>query len=177
MSIYRILKNRVPAKSLDDVDIPDSSWKPDFNVADRYQNFANELMRVTLLVMVGYGFLIKEIVGNTKYKSTELMFPCLCVGGFFLAVSLCLVLAHRFFSTDCLYYQVIIMRSLKRLESDNWTSTEKQAERGYIKESRQNQIKYSRKCFHILMCSTASFALGIIFVFTTFILAIHGIML
>ncbi len=61
MDMLKNIKLRPAAKTMSDVEVPDASWKPDFDFADRYQSFANELMRIALLGIAGHGFLIKEV--------------------------------------------------------------------------------------------------------------------
>jgi hypothetical protein len=170
MRVPNQIKNRVPARSLSDVEIPDSSWKPDFDIADRYQNFANELMRISLLGIAGYGFLIKEVV-----MADDKFFPMigeigkhLWIGALFLAACLSLVLVHRFLSTDCLYYQSVIMRSLKRLENQHWNETEKESERLCLDEARGIQKSKSKTSHYVLIGASVCFAIGFIYLLVVF---------
>ena len=99
MDIIESVRLRTPAKSLSDVEIPDSSWKPDFDIVDRYQSFASELMRIALLGIAVYGFLLKEVYMREKnpLPMTEEIANCLWIGSVSLGISLAQVLTHRFY--------------------------------------------------------------------------------
>jgi hypothetical protein len=175
--MWKNIRSRQPAKHLSDVDIPDASWKPDFDITDRYQSYANELMRLSILGIAGYGFLIKEIymspnrhIFNLRNQENYLLF-----GAIFLGLSLSFVLAHRFYSTQCLYYQIVIMRSLKRLGNHHWTDEEKKTEEHFLKKFRKTQTKLSLISHYIIYCSAIFFALGFLFVFIVFYGAIRSI--
>jgi hypothetical protein len=164
------IKARAAAKLLSDVEIPDSSWKPDFDLADRYQTFANELMRIALLGIAGYGFLIKEVYMKDPkfYPMLGITRDYLWLGSIALGISLCLVLTHRFLSTACLYYQVLIMRSLKRLDNTHWSVEEKEAERSFLTDARNIQRKNSRTSHFVLVSAAVFFAVGFLFVIIVF---------
>jgi hypothetical protein len=170
MRVYNSVKNRAAAKSLLDVEIEDNTWKPDFDLADRYQSFANELMRIALLGIAGYGFLIKEIcMKNDKYIFMLANFRLhICIGVVFLIIALALILSHRFLSTSCLYRQILIMRSLKRLENGNWNEEEKSIERKFLAETREGQRKVSYNSDIILKFACVFFSLGFLFVVIVF---------
>jgi hypothetical protein len=170
MGIYNNVKNRLAAKALSDVEIQDSTWKPDFDLVDRYQSFANELMRIALLGIAGYGFLIKEIcLKNDKYMPMLADFKYhICIGIIFLILSLALILTHRFLSTSCLYRQILIMRSLKRLENGNWSEEEKKDERLFLKTTREGQRKASYRSDITLKIASVFFGLGFVFVLIVF---------
>ena len=178
MKMLYNLRTRPGARFLTDVDIPEESWKPDFDIVDRYQNFANELMRISLLGIAGYGFLIKEIcMKDPKYFTifSGLADP-VWSGAICLCISLVLVLAHRFFSTSCLFYQILIMRSLKRLNNPHWTENEKELENKFLKGARVTQRIKSRTSHFILISASVFFSIGLIsvvIVFFKFFSAIH----
>lgn len=167
MNITNTVNLRTGAKSLKDVEIPDASWKPDFDLADRYQCFANELMRIALLGIAGYGFLIKELCGKGNRMESGLA-NCLWIGAVCLCLSLTLVLAHRFLSTSCLYCQILIMRSLKRLDNSHWTEVEKDNERKFLDNTRNAQKKKSKFSHFVLVSAATFFATGFIFVIAVF---------
>jgi hypothetical protein len=168
--MWKNIRGRTPAKLLSDVEIPDSCWKPDFDVVDRYQSFANELMRISLLGIAGYGFLIKEVAMRDSLLLHMLAdFKIyLVLGAGCLVLSLSFVLAHRFYSTCCLYNQIMIMRSLKRQENSNWSVEEKKQEDQHIKIFRKSQIKDAIASRIILVSASVLFALGFMFVIIVF---------
>lgn len=161
---------RSAARSLKDVDIPESSWKADFEIIDRYQNFGNELMRLALLGITGYGFLIHELcIKRIEYQPIlEKASLWVFLGVLFLVVSIVLVLMYRFFSSKCLFCQVQIMRSLKRNENEHWSDFEKEQEAIFLKDIRVEQQVNSKLSDKILKGAAVAFGLGFIFVLLVF---------
>jgi hypothetical protein len=175
MRLFDAVKHRPPAKSLGDMDVPDTVWKQDFDIADRYQGYANELMRIALLGIAVYGFLIREmLIDKNELCQTLLNRNKILVsaGAISLGLSLIVVLAHRFLSTACLYHQVLIVRSLKRLSSSDWNEEEKKKEEKFLGQTRkvqQTKNWYARK---VLACAAILFGLGFIFFISLFIRAL-----
>ncbi|MFM9948404.1 MAG: hypothetical protein ACKV1O_10740 [Saprospiraceae bacterium] len=170
MKIIREIKKRTGARKLLDVEIPDSSWKPDFDIVDRYQSIANEMMRISLLGIAGYGFLIKEICMKDPkfYSLLHVLKSTVGIGSVCLLVCLAFSLAHRFFSTSCLYYQVQIMRGLKRLANNHWSEDEKAEELKFIGNVRRKQQEISNASHLILIVTSISFVLGFLFIILSF---------
>jgi hypothetical protein len=165
MKLLKAVRLRKPAKTLADLDVPDTVWKQDFDLADRYQDFANELLRIGLLGIGAYGFLIKRMLEGSALCKALLQENkvFMSIGASSLGLSLVLVLAHRFFSTACLYHQVLIVRSLKRLSNDDWTGEEKEREQTFLKQTRHEQFKKAMISRTILKGATVFFAGGFIF--------------
>jgi hypothetical protein len=169
MDVLKNVKLRQAAKSISDVDTPDASWKSDVDIVDRYQSFASELMRISLIGIAVYGFVIEKM--HSQEESIEAVVPMLTKhiwGADFLSVSLVLILAHRFLSSTCLYYQLLIMRSLKRLENAHWSLEEKNGEEVFLKGVRDAQRVKSRISHVVLMAASVHFALGVITIFHMF---------
>ena len=169
--LLKEVKNRPAARFLNDVEIPADAWKPDFDLADRYQGFANELMRIALLGIGGYGFLIKEIISKNKPLCSFIKdsYVYLCIGAISLGICLVFVLAHRFYSTFCLYYQLLIVRSLKRFENSHWSDVEKEKERLFLKDTRDTQRQEAYLSRRILIGASVFFAIGFLFVVVVFV--------
>lgn len=170
LKINKDIKKRQGAKMLEDVNIPDASWKADFDIVDRYQSFANEMMRISLLGIAAYGFLIKEICMKDPkfYSLLQILRSSVGAGITCLFISLVFSLAHRFLSTDCLYYQVQIMRGLKRLENSHWTDLEKKEECIFIEKCRSKQRNISNLSQYILLITSIGFVLGFVFIIISF---------
>lgn len=143
----RLLSERPGAKGLSDVLLDEGIYKADFEIADRYTGFSDKVITFSLAGIAGYGFLISEIVMNLE-KGESLIFQLkpghlwiAAIGIVFLGVSLGLSLFHRFKCTSCLYDQILISRSLLRLQDINqhWTEEEKEHEREVLKAVRKCQ--------------------------------------
>ena len=164
---------RIPAKTLADIQLGDDSFKADFEITDKYQSFSAELLRLSLLGIAGYGFLLSQIA--VKNAAPSEFFIALAnhalllgVGVFCLGLAAGTALAHRFFSTDCLTHQVTILRLLKRAENDCWTEEEKAADQNRLERERVDQLKDLKRCKLLLMASAALLLVGAIAVAYTF---------
>ena len=71
-------------RSLTEVPVEEESYKADLEVTDRYQNFSTELLRVSLLGIGVFGFLLKEVILNEKV-SANYLHPFLSSRGWFVA--------------------------------------------------------------------------------------------
>ena len=170
MKINKDINKRQGAKKLNDVDIPEASWKADFDIVERYQSFSNEMMRISLLGIAGYGFLIKEIcMKDSKfYSMLQILKSSFGIGIICLLVTLIFSLAHRFTSTACLYHQIQIMRGLKRLENLHWSEEEKKDELLFIENCRKRQREISNYSHYILITASVGFVLGFLFIIISF---------
>lgn len=176
MRLFKAVKLRKPAKQLADLDVPDTVWKQDFDLADRYQAFANELMRIGLLGIGAYGFLIRQMLEGSDLCKTLLRENkfYMSTGAICLGFSLMLVLAHRFFSTACLYLQVLIVRSLKRISNDDWTEEEKVQEQKFLTQTRNEQRRRAIIARSLLKGAAALFGGGFFFFIIVFVRALFS---
>ncbi|MFL6260062.1 MAG: hypothetical protein ACJ76Y_10145 [Thermoanaerobaculia bacterium] len=152
--------DRIPARSLSDIDLPESLFKADFELTDRYQAFSTELVRLALLGIAGYGFLISEVLvkseGGTSNLSRLAEHPkSLGLGVVLLGLSAALALAHRFFSTGCLARQIKILRTLKRAGNPQWTEQERELDQVLLKKEREDQIRILHICNRVLLTAAA----------------------
>jgi len=172
MGLLKEIKNWKPAKLLNDLDVPETIWRPDFDIVDRYQGFAGELMRISLLGIGGVGYLIKELLTDKNGICEQLIKGNkLYVGGG--AITLCLsvvpVLFHRFYSTYCLYYLLLIIRSLKRLDNLHWSGEQKVAENEFLTRTRNIQRDKELFSRRLLIDAAICFGAGFIFVVIVFL--------
>lgn len=108
----------LPEKYLSEIAIPKDVYDIDLVVLDRYQGFSAELLRLALLGLAGYGFLIGNIVFKMQTKDGSLPYlnafidswPLLAIGALSLALAAMMALGHRYFSTDALTHQVRRLR-------------------------------------------------------------------
>ena len=97
------------------ISIDENTYKADLAVVDRYQAFSAELLRLSLLGITGYGFLLSQIVfkGNEStlfLHSLSNYREVLGIGVFVLGLSSASALGHRYFSTDCITHYVRLLR-------------------------------------------------------------------
>jgi hypothetical protein len=86
--------------------IDEKSYKVDLELQDRYTAYSAEILRLALLGIAGYGFLLKDIVLGTHAPATFVqrahdIWLFLAVGAISLCISAILALQHRVCSTDC----------------------------------------------------------------------------
>lgn len=99
-------------------------YEADLAVVDKYQSFSAELLRLSLLGIAGYGFLIANIVLKTASPTQESVFLqqfsergsvwALIVGSASLGFAAVTALGHRYFATDCVTHFVRRVRATKR---------------------------------------------------------------
>ncbi|WP_437989883.1 hypothetical protein [Sorangium sp. So ce145] len=91
----------------------EESFKPDFDLLDRYQQFSAELLRIALLGIALLGFFIEKVAGANYYSasSRSVLLILTALTSISCLVSAAGALAHRYFSTDGIFYHV---RSLRR---------------------------------------------------------------
>ena len=95
-------------------------YEADLQVVDRYQSFSSELLRLSLLGITGYGFLIANIVLKATKNPEQYMLlgpwtvSALIIGAVALGLCAATALGHRYFSTDCITHFVRRLRATKR---------------------------------------------------------------
>jgi hypothetical protein len=104
--------------------VPEEVYKVDLAVLDRYQSFSSELLRLSLLGIAGYGFLLTNVVFKAQ-ANTGTVTPAapsyvldyvLPLGVVVFALSAMSALGHRYFSTDCIAHYVRRIRLLIKQE-------------------------------------------------------------
>jgi|SRR5688572_12324572 len=109
-------------RSLATYSLDEDEYNVDFALMERYQAFSTELLRLCLVLLAAYGFLIKEVLFaehpqqqlQSAFKSAEL---ALLVGTASIGLAATAALAHRYFSTDGAGHQIAYLR-LCAMEKD-----------------------------------------------------------
>lgn len=160
-----LLKDRPPARDLSDVTLDEDVYKPDFQIGEKYSSYSSEIIRLSLVGIAGYGFIISNILmktlelGNKPGETIHKMslptsnFVISVAGVAFFGISLGLSLYHRFRITSCLYDQILISRSLLRLKNSHWSEAEKEKEKEVLAKVRECQRVESRRYENILFWS------------------------
>jgi len=112
-------------KYLGGLELKEDIYKVDLAILDRYQSFSSELLRLSLLGIAGYGFLIANTVlkpptGSGGFALTVphyVLAYLLPAGAILLALSAMTALGHRYFSTDCITHYVRRIRVIKRKDN------------------------------------------------------------
>lgn len=155
------------------ISIDEDTYKVDLAVVDRYQAFSAELLRLSLLGITGYGFLLSQIV----FKGSESVLFLhslsnyrwlLGLGVLVLGLSSAFALGHRYFSTDCITHYVRLLRLQKQYselgENDPQVVRLEEAI-DYESKSLRRDLK---RCKWLLVFSSILLFLGVIAITVTF---------
>jgi hypothetical protein len=159
-------------------------YEADLAVVDRYQSFSAELLRLSLLGIAGYGFLIVNVVLKTpsptppgvglQHFSESGSVWALIVGATALGLAAATSLGHRYFATDCVTHFVRRVRAMKRRaalpEGDNERTT-------LIEIVRQEQRSLERDvgvCRWLLIGSSLFLVTGAVCVALSFAFTLFG---
>ena len=146
--------------------VPEDEYKVDLELLDRYQAYSAELLRLSLLGIAGYGFLIKEVLLTDK--AGKLPFQArliesgwlLIIGVVMLGASAATALAHRNLSTDACACIIAFLRM---------TNSKRPASPVLINRERKtihSELKWSGR---FLEASAWFLALGALCVVATFV--------
>jgi hypothetical protein len=114
----------VPSKSIEDIKLPEDAYEADFELSERYQNFAKEIVRFALLGIAGYGFLVEKVIGPEHLAEVAggITLTLTVVGLISLVSSAGFGLYCGQLNEACLRMQVSILRLLQRRHADRWTN-------------------------------------------------------
>jgi hypothetical protein len=157
------------------IEIPESTFKNDLEITDRYQSFSAELLRLSLLGITAIGALVTTILlketpeGLSKsllsiINLSNLKFY-LTLSLLFLGISAICALSHRYFSTDSMACHLEFMRYVRRGSEDDSNKAEDER----IKRNRR--FSWSFWLFVVsgtslwigTMCLALSFILGVLY--------------
>lgn len=103
--------------SLIGCEVDEKRYKIDLELQDRYTAYSAEILRIALLGIAGYGFLVKDLIyaehapGRFLQRAHEVWY--LQIGGAIcLGVSAALALQHRVYATDCVACVVAHIRKM-----------------------------------------------------------------
>ncbi len=165
-------------KYLGGYEVDDKRYKVDIDVLEKYQSFTTEVLRLSLLGIAGYGFLITNIalkmVKDGDYELLDKLVASpsmLAFGAIALGISAGTALGHRYFSTDCLTHFV------RRIRLDNsLTKNAEQLGREEVEEIIQQEEDSLEKdlsiCKWLLIVTAVSLGLGVISVALAFATAL-----
>jgi|ERR1017187_97678 hypothetical protein len=159
----------IAAKTIADLELDEKMYKPDFEITEKFQGFSKELVRISLLGLGVYGFLIKlgtEEKGTAQKFLMALQQHKFLAGTGVAAFALCAgcALFHGYETARCLAYQLIIARYLNRLEGDRWSPQDKDRFRDVIKEKQRCQKGVVKVGTVLLFTATTSLVVGAVLV-------------
>lgn len=163
------MPEHIAARQLDDISLDEKDYKADFELTEKYQGFSGELLRLSLLGIGLYGFMMahagsetgigaKLIAQTLKYKEW------VAVSIFMFGISSAAALGHGFFATKCLACQVQILKQLKRLECGHWSAAQEVGIRADLTKLQGKQKLVLKIGLACIMTAAVALGLGAVFV-------------
>lgn len=133
----------LPARSLDDMSVPEDATRIDNELAKRSDEAAMDLAKWALLGIAGYGFLLKEMAlpHSAGLLACQRYVSLLVVGAGLLAAAAAFALGSKERLIRCAVYQMYILRCMKKLGNGGWSETETAHLRKDLKNYRAVQRK------------------------------------
>ncbi|MFH6945271.1 hypothetical protein [Flavobacterium sp. FlaQc-50] len=111
------------SKYLSNIPISEDNYKVDFIILEKYQSFSSEILRLSLLGLTIYGFLITNVLFKVTDDGKKNIFIdpfsenkiLLFLGALTLIVAALVALIHRYFSTHCMTHFIRGFRMRQKL--------------------------------------------------------------
>jgi hypothetical protein len=154
---------RLPSQSIEDFKLAEDCYKPDFEISERFEKFAIEIERLSLLGIGAYGFFLTTFAfdkgHSTPYLDQLKSHPLLLgFGVIVFAFAAALALYSTYLSSECLGCQLDIVRMFNRLESHRWKPDEQQVNRDFAIDRQGAQKRIFRR--NQLALGSAAILLG-----------------
>jgi hypothetical protein len=159
-------------------------YEADFAVVEKYQSFSAELLRLSLLGIAGYGFLITNIVLKVTNKSDEYLLLksflmsrttwVLILGAIALGISSAAALGHRYFATDCITHFVRRLRAEKKCCELAETSPLLESLAQVVKNEQRSLEKDVEMCRWLLVAASLFLVIGAASVAGAFAFTLSG---
>ena len=116
----------IATRSLKDFLIPGDAINPDAELGKRTDECTMELLRMSLLGIAGYGFLLKEMALSkpAALAACQRHVGLLLTGAGLLAITAGATLLTREWLVRCSTIQIMILRTFAKLENGRWTEQE-----------------------------------------------------
>jgi|GEM_PF-3044721 len=124
--------------SLGTVKLDDELMTVDFQLMDKFQGFSAELVRVPLLGIAVFGFLLKDVFLVKDSSPAVVITSGLAV--IFFALSGAAALYHRYLSTDSMACHIRYLRIIELLEPKEGKEEEVKEEKAEAKEAKAAQL-------------------------------------
>ena len=141
-----------------DIEIDESAYRADFEIATKFQSISKELLRIAFLGLGVIGVLIKLSMEKPGHNVLNFLQAHRVSGIFALgAFTICVAssLFHVFLTS---------LRHLRRLEGDAWDDHNKKLSRAFIDRQREEQKCAIKHASRLLLTATTSLSLGALLV-------------
>lgn len=152
--------------------IEENSYKADFIILEKYQQYSSEILRIALLTLAIIGYLPK-LINDSKQcgllqKSFQESKSLFIITVVLLIVSVCSCLAHRYFSSDNMTHHIRKLRLRNKFTQEINIQEKEKIEKKIQSESKsfENDLDFSK---YSLIIATFCLVAGISFMFITLI--------
>ncbi|HVE83328.1 MAG TPA: hypothetical protein VND93_10795 [Myxococcales bacterium] len=137
------------------VQIEEDLYKADLALLDRYQGFSAEVLRLSLVGVAVFGFLLQQF--DLRAMAPETRWAAgISIGA--LVLSAALSLAHRYFSSDGMFHHLHLLRVCLLASSKG---VEAAAGR-FSENDREMRAKQYKRAWAALGVSSAMLAVGVV---------------
>lgn len=164
--------------------LPKEQYEADFAVVEKYQSYSAELLRLSLLGIAGYGFLIADIALKVTSKADEYLLLSsfleaktiwvLILGAVALGISSASALGHRYFATDCITHFVRRLRAEKKRDELAEASMQWDSFAQIIKNEQRSLEKDVETCRWLLITASLFLVIGAACVAIAFAFTLAG---
>jgi len=163
-------------KYLSDIPINEDHYKVDFLILEKYQNFSSEVLRLSLLGLTIFGFLIVNVIFKITDNEKNFVFIpsfslyklILFLGAVALILAALSALSHRYFSTDCMTHFIRRFRLRQRLSELEKLGKIEEPEFTKVKKSiKTEEVSFENdlvKCKWLLLASVSLLIIGILLI-------------
>ncbi|MCC9019768.1 hypothetical protein [Flavobacterium lipolyticum] len=163
-------------KYLSSIPINEDNYKVDFIILERYQSFSSEILRLSLLGLTIYGFLITNVIFKITDCEKKYIFIkpfsanklWLFLGAITLILTALLTLGHRYFSTDCMTHFIRGFRLRQKISEIKSVKTKDNKVLTKLKKSLKNEKlsfeKDLNRCKWLLLVSCLFLITGILII-------------
>jgi len=106
----------------------EADYRADFEVLTKYQEYSSELLRISLLLLTGYGAMLYGIVTSERLttlwsdQTSKMEYSLVMTGLFSLLISAAAALLHRVLSTAGFAQRIAYARHLAKLKAEPSTA-------------------------------------------------------
>jgi hypothetical protein len=157
------------------VPVQPEQYTADLELLDRYQSYSAELLRVSLLGMSAFGFLLEK---SGWLKTTDAGLVPFAIGVATMAISAGAALGHRYLSSDSMGHWLNLQRLNTTLELQRLTPTlgndeVRKLEKRYCDEDLDMKSDFKLSAL-LLWISAVALGIGIVAVAATFFVVLRS---
>jgi Ca2+/Na+ antiporter len=140
------------------ISLEEELYRADISLLEHYHHFSAELLRLALVGVASFGFLLQQFQIGLMSRTARL---AALVAMILLVLSGASSLAHRFLSSDGMFHHIRLLR-LCRLAKKTQDAAAQQAVEALSKQDRETRARRYKTANFYLGLSSVLLALGIV---------------